>query len=992
MTDRVQDGEKPQQATVPAGQLSRLLKSIGYIDDRDYLTDVNDPRVARHAHALRSAFGSMDVIGAFCPGSHLAGGQSTATPVVYVTASRSAADAERAHRAIWSQSLVPLILAITPEGCQVRNAFDPRETRGKLTPWKEVSGDHPSLAGIKPIALRSSISWSSFGDGRRSRVDTRLCRNIAHLNTQLRAVSPKLFDRSAVANAVIARVLYLLVLTDRGVVTQSYVDELTTRAGKKACPSLVLDRFGKDRPPDWTSTEFWRLSDAIDGRLNGTVFPLSTNCRRLVSDAAINLARDVLRRDEATSGDTLQFGLLDVDYAALRTETLAEVYEQFFAIENLPGKVADGAFYTPSYLVDYIVDETDGIKPFDGTSFVCDPAVGSGAFLVAAFRRIVEREVGSKRATAPLLRELLQRCIHGFETNAQAANVARLSLYLTMLDYLPGTALHDMSESGPALFPKMLDNIRVRDFFKRLPANVSRRATHVLGNPPWTKFGPDSPAGRYAATLPRAGTTVSWSSSAELFAWRALRDLCAAGATVSFVIEAKSFVGSKASGRRSFPSDLASAHRIRGVTNLGHFRRKLFEHADEAAVVVFSEATPPSGEDRTWLYSPLLTSQPLDRSGTPWAIVVDRGNVELSWQYDLADEPRSWFHALMLAPLDRAFAIRINNGSMQSLGAFMDAHGLAISRGGYEPETGVAAALHLGTDRRSGYVAQLGLSDDVKPRYALKPSDLADAKPPFATMFTGPSLLVPRSMSRFDVTTAPVAFNSSLQGIFFLNDDVDAETKTRVLKEIKAYLANAAVTYMLSLVGRTWILDQRRLEARDLRRLPFPYGSINELLVDGPTKGADTKLVARLMDCGLGGVFGLAVEDHHTLRAGFQNGKIPRSAAAPADDQRREAYRQVLMSRLQSMFSDDVRVDVRNDAQTTETQDIVVSIGPSQLPDQHIQPPMVVRDFLESSAVTVANTPNATSVRLSKPNAASFWTVDSAFNDAAHVAREILAQ
>jgi type I restriction-modification system DNA methylase subunit len=118
-------------------------------------------------------------------------------------------------------------------------------------------------------------------------------------------------------------------------------------------------------------------------------------------------------------------------YAALRTETLAEVYEQFFAIENLPGKVADGAFYTPSYLVDYIVDETDGIKPFDGTSLVCDPAVGSGAFLVAAFRRIVEREVGSKRATVPQLQGLLQRCIHGFETNAQAANVARLSLLPT---------------------------------------------------------------------------------------------------------------------------------------------------------------------------------------------------------------------------------------------------------------------------------------------------------------------------------------------------------------------------------------------------------------------------------------------------------------------------------------------------------------------------------------------------------------------------------
>jgi hypothetical protein len=146
------------------------------------------------------------------------------------------------------------------------------------------------------------------------------------------------------------------------------------------------------------------------------------------------------------------------------------------------------------------------------------------------------------------------------------------------------------------------------------------------------------------------------------------------------------------------------------------------------------------------------------------------------------------------------------------------------------------------------------------------------------------------------------------------------------------------------------------------------------------------------MECGLGGIFGLAVEDHHTLRAGFQNGKIPRSASAPADNQRQKAYRQVLINRLQSMFSAGVRVDVRSDAQTTETQDIVVSIGPSNLPDPHVQPPTVVRDFLESSAVTVANTPNATSVRLSKPNAASFWTVESAFNDAAHVAREILAQ
>src|SRR5262249_45131767 len=77
---------------------------------------------------------------------------------------------------------------------------------------------------------------------------------------------------------------------------------------------------------------------------------------------------------------------------------------------------------------------------------ICDPAMGSGAFLVEACRQLGERLVepwhahGCVPAIPPDEDELLhaqrtisQRCLHGVDKNPMAVDLAKLSLWLATL-------------------------------------------------------------------------------------------------------------------------------------------------------------------------------------------------------------------------------------------------------------------------------------------------------------------------------------------------------------------------------------------------------------------------------------------------------------------------------------------------------------------------------------------------------------------------------
>ena len=166
-----------------------------------------------------------------------------------------------------------------------------------------------------------------------------------------------------------------------------------------------------------------------------------------------------------------------VDYRNLGAEELGSVYESLleliprvdladmsFRLETTAGndRKTSGSYYTPPGLVsalldtalDPLLDEAvgDGKDPEAAQArllalTVCDPACGSGGFLVAAARRIARRlaqsRSGEDEPTPEIvqhaLRDVIGRCIYGVDLNDLAAELAKVSLWLEALE--PGKPL-----------------------------------------------------------------------------------------------------------------------------------------------------------------------------------------------------------------------------------------------------------------------------------------------------------------------------------------------------------------------------------------------------------------------------------------------------------------------------------------------------------------------------------------------------------------------
>jgi len=167
-----------------------------------------------------------------------------------------------------------------------------------------------------------------------------------------------------------------------------------------------------------------------------------------------------------------------VDYRHLDAEELGSIYESLlelvprhsavdreFTLETAAGNArkTTGSYYTPSSLIELLLDSAldpvldDAVKRGgdDAGSIVaellaltvCDPACGSGHFLVGAARRIAKRVAavreGNPEPTLPsaraALHEVIARCIYGVDLNPMAVELAKVSLWLEALE--PGKPL-----------------------------------------------------------------------------------------------------------------------------------------------------------------------------------------------------------------------------------------------------------------------------------------------------------------------------------------------------------------------------------------------------------------------------------------------------------------------------------------------------------------------------------------------------------------------
>ena len=199
---------------------------------------------------------------------------------------------------------------------------------------------------------------------------------------------------------------------------------------------------------------------------------------------------------------SLYYPACPYEFSVLGVDILGNIYEKFLGktlvkewrtikTEFKPDvKKAGWVFYTPQYIVDYIVKNTvwELLKwktPKQALELnIVDPACGSGAFLIGAYDYILNRFLEQHTLNDETIKksikegkiyqfksgyhlsfaykkEILKNMIYGVDIDRQAVAVSRLSLLLKLLEWETAeTANQLFSTIDAALLPKLDNNIK----------------------------------------------------------------------------------------------------------------------------------------------------------------------------------------------------------------------------------------------------------------------------------------------------------------------------------------------------------------------------------------------------------------------------------------------------------------------------------------------------------------------------------------------------
>ena len=404
--------------------------------------------------------------------------------------------------------------------------------------WDEIAALFSKEAVLKG-------AFDRFADDKKAKrgtteVDTAFLREIekwrTDLATNIAAKNPDLSTRQLnfAVQKTIDRVIFLRICEDRGIEEYGRLQGLLKGA-------KVYERL----------CEQFREADE---RYNSGLFHFGTekgrdDAERDPLSLTLKIGDDVLKRIMESLYYPAPYA-----FAVFPADILGQVYEQFLgkvivldtkhraSVETKPEvRKAGGVFYTPTYIVDYIVAQTVGkllagktprtVEPLT----VLDPACGSGSFLIGAYQALLdwhlnwyETDGAAKHAkgNAPKLyqvagggylltvaerKRILLNNIFGVDIDPQAVEVTKLSLLLKLLEgasqtnLLVGRILPDLGKNihcgnsligsdfydnrqGVLFDEEEMYRVNAFDWKKAFPKILSGDNPGfdaVIGNPPW---------------------------------------------------------------------------------------------------------------------------------------------------------------------------------------------------------------------------------------------------------------------------------------------------------------------------------------------------------------------------------------------------------------------------------------------------------------------------------------------------------------------------
>ena len=495
-------------------------------------------------------------------------------------------DEKEIHKQCWNLNKVPVIFINTKSQLKIFNGFSFDNKTGFLSKLAEKS----ELDRFSYQEIVSGQLWREYEKefSKRNRLDYKLLKNIEAARDIL--IKEHKLD-SSITNKLIGRLIFTRYLIDRKIIIGYQKDN--GRLTGNDFLELILDRDA-----------LYDFFELLNTKFKGDLFPLNGE-KDAVSKENLEKLYQLFSGDEIKTGQKSLFNIYDFDIIPI--EFISNIYEYFIGKDK---QEKNKSFYTPPFLVDYILKRT--VAPHldkETGSISCkvlDPSCGSGIFLVETLRLIIMRFKELNPGLRPsqtefkqAINRLLIENIYGIDKDKDALEVAIFSMYITLLDFF-----EEPKDINGFEFPHLMGaNFIKADFFntdhpfnnKFGEGGDKVKLNFIIGNPPWGKV--NSPYMKYIEDREneeKREIKVSNKQIAQAFMVR-VSDFCSPHTTCALIITSKILYNLQANTFRNYFVDNFF---IDEVLEISSVRKQIFVRAvGPAAILIFRYAFDKNTEN-----------------------------------------------------------------------------------------------------------------------------------------------------------------------------------------------------------------------------------------------------------------------------------------------------------------------------------------------------------------------------------------------------------
>lgn len=686
--------------------------------------------------------------------------------------------------------------------------------------------------------IHSGSLWEKFENHfvedsqkkQRRKLQTYLLQNIEEAIRILTKSNDKIQhkDNRQIANNLIGRLIFVRYLIDRNVkLNFKYIDDNNQRAD--------FENVIQQKDKLYSLFEFLKSPD----KFNGDLFPFHNNSieeeKQLIKDNHLKILHELFL-GEKIEEDKKQYSLASLfniyDFNIIPVELISNIYERFIGKEQ---QKKGGAFYTPPFLVDYVLKHT--IEPHlekHTTCKVLDPSCGSGIFLVETLRKIIEKNIREgnlkkldvleneaktkKNSLKTLIKkndkkliEIVENNIFGIDKDPNAVTIAIFSIYITILDYKEPREIENFK------LPELIDNnFFIKNFFDTELDKIFEkfRLDFIIGNPPWGSVKDDP---LHKDFVDKHKNKISRYQIAQSFSLR-VQSFTSEYTKCALVLPSLLLYNNTKSAV-NFRKHIIQNYEINRVLELSSVRKLVFEGGKQPATIIFFKIDAKKDHSKNIVH--YISLKPNKFFNLFKIIAIEKLDYKKIYQ-EVFEKDFAWKAFLYGNILDYKFLDRVHEGEYTNLKQFVKdkklvfGTGYVLSETNAEFDADVLLEKPLMNEKKllPFYTTRSALKTFSETYPDIKKVDHTG----YPEIYLNPHIIIRQGVNKRVIASLldyDAVFPKALFGIHSQKDK-------KIITFLSSYFSSSFTSYLLFNIAPRWGVERDVIDKKNFEALPIP--------------------------------------------------------------------------------------------------------------------------------------------------------------------------